>query len=103
METLQNVVLPNLDLPGDESLYLRLNDGASCHRAQSRVCFLPGGEITTDTFYGGLNVATWKRLSPVKSLLIGLSGAGEFHVSVGLHRLGYSTIWLHEQNVTLSS
>src|SRR4051812_29812506 len=103
METLQNVVFPNLDIPGDECLYVRLNSLALCERAQRRIFFLPGGDLSTDTFYGGLNVATWKRVSPVHSLVVSLSGHGEFHLDIGLHRPGYSTLWIQDESVVLSS
>jgi hypothetical protein len=102
METLQSVVLPNLDVPGDESLYVRANERAFCERGRRRVRFVAEGEISTDTFYGGLTVAAWKRVSPVRRLVLELAGRGEFVVSIGVHRLGHATAWLDEQEITLA-
>lgn len=102
METLQSVVLPNLDLPGHEHLYVRLNDRAFCELAHRRIGFAAGGEVWTDTFYGGLTVAAWKRTSPVRTLLLELEGEGEFVASIGVHRLGHALLWLSENDITLA-
>lgn len=102
METLQSVVLPNLDVPGDESLYVRVNDRAWCEFDGPRVRFAEGGQITTDTFYGGLTVSAWKRTSPVQTLVLELEGDGEFVAAIGVHRLGYAPLWLCEREVVLT-
>jgi hypothetical protein len=102
METLQSVVLPNLDLHGDDALYVRLDARASCERSGPRLRFLDGGTCTTDTFYGGLDVATWKQRSPVRTLSLEVSGEGRFVVAIGLHRIGHDTQWLAEHDVHLS-
>jgi hypothetical protein len=101
METLQSVVLPNLDLHGDDALYVRHDGRVSCERASPRLRFLDGGTCTTDTFYGGLDVATWKQRSPVGTLVLEVAGEGRFVVAVGLHRIGHDIQWLAEHDVQL--
>jgi galactofuranosylgalactofuranosylrhamnosyl-N-acetylglucosaminyl-diphospho-decaprenol beta-1,5/1,6-galactofuranosyltransferase len=103
VETLHNIVLPNLHVPGHQALYVRLNDRALCELGQPRVCFSPGGEVTTDTFYSGLTTALWKNRCPVQRLFLQLEGNGEFVLSMGLHRLGCETRWLSERPVQLAS
>jgi hypothetical protein len=102
METLQSLVLPNLDVPGDESLYVRVNDRASCELSGPRVRFRPGGELWSDTFYGGLTIATWKQASPIRSLVLELAGEGEFVASLGWYRLGQALVWLDEREIVLA-
>ena len=103
METLQSVVLPSLDVPGDESLYVRANERALCERGRRCVRFAPGGDLWTDTFYGALTVSAWKKASPVKTLVLELEGEGEFVASIGVHRLGFALTWLGERTVTLEA
>lgn len=102
MDTLQTIVLPNLDLPGDEALYVRRNDRVACELGEPRLRFVEGGEVWTDTFYGGLTVAAWKQTSPITNLLLELAGAGEFIATLGVHRLGHAMRWLCEHAVLLS-
>lgn len=103
METLQTLVLPNLDVPGDESLYVRVNDRAQCELARPRVRFNRGGQLTTDTFYGGLTVSAWKRTSPIQTLVLELEGDGDFVAAIGVHRLGHATLWLAEHELRLAA
>lgn len=103
MEILHNIVLPNLSVPGREKLYVRLSGPAHCELATPRVRFRNGGVLRTDTFYGGFTVAAWKQIAPVSTLLLRLDGEGSFVVSLGLHRLGRDTVWLHEHEVRLAT
>jgi hypothetical protein len=103
METLHNIVLPNLSMPGDERLYVRLGGAAHCDLATPCVQFREGGTLSTDTFYGGFTTAAWKRTSPVSTLLLELVGEGHFVASIGLHRLGHDSVWLGEQEVRLTA
>jgi galactofuranosylgalactofuranosylrhamnosyl-N-acetylglucosaminyl-diphospho-decaprenol beta-1,5/1,6-galactofuranosyltransferase len=103
METLHNIVLPSLSIPGDERLYVRLHGAAHCELARPRVRFRHGGTLSTDTFYGGFTIGAWKHISPVSTLLLELEGQGRFVVSLGLHRLGHDTVWLGEQEVQLAA
>lgn len=102
METLQTIVLPNLDIPGDETLYVRTNERVSCELAGPCLRFEPGGVVSTDTFYGGLTVGAWKTVAPVRTLLLELEGDGQFLVGIGVHRLGHAVLWLDEQEIALA-
>ncbi|HEU4457663.1 MAG TPA: hypothetical protein VFR90_00900 [Methylibium sp.] len=99
--TLQSLVLPNLEVAADESMYLRLNDRAWAVLGTPRLLFERGGVASTDTFYNGLTVGVWRRLCAVRSLAMELEGEGSFVVSFGLHRLGQASAWLAEQAVRL--
>lgn len=96
MTALQSVVFPNLDVPGHDDLYVRLDHGAWAELATPAIRFEPGSVASTDTFYGGFTVGAWKRLAEVGSLRLRLVGEGELQARIGLHRLGQASVWLDD-------
>jgi len=102
MNTLQSLVLPNLDVHADAEMYVRHNEKAWASLATPALHFEAGGVVSTDTFYNGLTVGAWKRHCSVRSLVLRLAGEGRFVVTVGLHRLAQATVWLGECSVQLS-
>ena len=61
MNTLQSLVLPNLDLPAPDDLSVRAHGQAWTRMDRRCVEFGRGGELCGDTFYNGLSVGAWKR------------------------------------------
>lgn len=102
MNTLQSLVLPNLDVGNEETMYLRLNDDAWVELGAGCVHFAPGGLASTDTFYNGLTVPAWKRRAPVHGLALEIEGAGDFVATLGLHRAGQASVWLAERPLRLA-
>ncbi|HET9645722.1 MAG TPA: glycosyltransferase, partial [Burkholderiaceae bacterium] len=103
MDTLQSLVLPNLEVNACEDMYVRLNDRAWSELGEPRLHFLENGILHTDTFYGSFSATTWRRHCQIETLLLALHGQGRFVVSFALHRLGQATVWLGERTVTLSA
>jgi hypothetical protein len=101
MNTLQSLVLPNFEVPAPQDLHVRLNTLAWAELPVSHVRFTQGGELTSDTFYGGFSVGPWKRHCDIRSLWLGLEGAGDFAAALGLYRPGRPTVWLSERCVSL--
>ena len=81
MTTLQSFVFPNLDMPADESMYVRLDDGAWADLTGRKIAFEAGSTLSSDTYFSGFSVDAWKRYSTVESLALRLHGAGEFVVT----------------------
>jgi galactofuranosylgalactofuranosylrhamnosyl-N-acetylglucosaminyl-diphospho-decaprenol beta-1,5/1,6-galactofuranosyltransferase len=100
-QPLQHLVLPNLDVAGETSLYVRPNARAWVEMRRGCVHFEQGGTVTTDTFYNALTVAAWKGRCGLQTLALALGGEGEFVVTIGLHRSGQATAWLDEQVLRL--
>jgi len=101
MNTLQSLVLPNLEVHAETEMYVRHNDRAWTSLAAPGLHFEAGGVASTDTFYNGLTVGAWKRHCTIRALVLRLAGEGRFVVTVGLHRLAQVTVWLGECNVQL--
>jgi hypothetical protein len=101
MNTLQSLVLPNLDVQAPEDLYVRLNAQAWCQLDQPAVHFEAGGVAFTDTYYGALSLTTWRRHCTLKEVLLQLEGEGRFVVSLGVHRHHQATVWVGESTQTL--
>jgi GT2 family glycosyltransferase len=102
MNTLQTVVLPNLDVQAPEDLYVRLNDRAWSELARPALHFDEGGIAHTDTFYGCFSATAWRRHCDVGTLMLALEGEGRFVVTFALHRRELATVWLGEHTVSLS-
>ena len=101
MNILQTVVLPNLEVPASEDMYLRLSPLAWCELGRPAVHFEDGGLAWTDTFYGSFSLGVWQAHCDFQSLFVGLEGEGHFVVTVGVHRLGQGDVWLGEHAVAL--
>lgn len=101
MNTLQSLVLPNLDVPATEDMSLRLNDRAWARMDAGCVEFDGGGSLSTDTFYNGLSVGVWQRQCHIGSLALVLAGSGDFVLRIGLHRAGQASLWLAEHALPL--
>ena len=77
MHTLQTLVFPNLEVHAPEEMYLRLNDRSRSDLATPRLHFDAGGTASSDTFFNGLTVGTWKRHCDIRTLVLCLEGSGE--------------------------
>ncbi len=101
MRTLQRLVLPNLALRADDAMYLRHDARVWVERAAGVVRFQDGGSVSTDTFFNGLTVGTWKRHCRVGALALQIRGRGSFLLTLGLHRRGQASVWLAEHRLAL--
>ena len=102
MNTLQSLIFPNLEVPIEESMYLRLNERCWAKLADGGVVFEPGGVLSTDTFFNGVSVGAWKRNCDISSVFFKLQGRGAFVFTLGLHRADQSTVWIAEHPLMLS-
>ncbi|UUX95062.1 glycosyltransferase [Aquabacterium sp. J223] len=100
LSPLQRLVLPNLETPAPESLYLRPNDRAWVELGVPRVHFEAGGVVHTDTWFGAFPVSSWKRHAALSSLVLEVEGSGDFMLSLGLHTPARHGAWLTEQFVS---
>lgn len=101
-QVIQNFVFPRIDFGAPEEMYVRLhNNDVSAHYLEHKLIFRPGGVITFDTFFGGLNVGVWRLRFGVDSLGLSLRGKGRFLVRVGLHRIGNAHRWVEEHLVEI--
>lgn len=102
MNTLQSLVLPNLEVCSEEAMYLRPNALAWSELATLQLHFLSAGTVSTDTFYNGLTVSAWKTLAEVRTLVLTMEGNGRFVVTFGLHRRGQATLWVGEEHADIA-
>jgi hypothetical protein len=100
LSPLQHLVLPNLETPAPDSLYLRPNDRAWVERGVPRLHFEPGGVVDTDTWFGAFSVSLWKRHAALTSLMLEVEGSGDFMLSLGLHTPARHGAWLAERFVS---
>lgn len=100
---LHRFVFANLEVPADESMYFRVSDGAWAELGERRVHFDAGGIVSSDTFYNGLTIGTWKRRCDVSALSLRLRGSGEVLLTLGQHRFGQASIWHAEHRLVLSA
>lgn len=85
---IQKIIMPNLDLGGDASLYVRPHGpNAGAIQPSRRILLNKFGVWSFDTFYNGLTVQSWKKHTEVSDLFFTLEGQGRFIVRIGLHRL----------------
>jgi hypothetical protein len=103
MNTLQSFVLPNLAMPLPEEMYLRTDANAWAELGTGVVHLDAGSVVSSDTFFNGLTVGTWKRACRVEQLALLLRGRGSVVVTIGLHRLEQASVWLAERRVDLSA
>jgi galactofuranosylgalactofuranosylrhamnosyl-N-acetylglucosaminyl-diphospho-decaprenol beta-1,5/1,6-galactofuranosyltransferase len=101
MNTLQSLVLPNLEVCSEEALYVRLNGRAWAALAEPQLHFRAGGLASSDTFYNGLTLRVWKRVCDIRSLVLALRGDGRFVLTFGQHRRGLASRWLGEYTLVL--
>jgi len=101
---LQQLVLPNLTFGAPEKMYAR-GENNQCQPllSQRTLQFTKRGEVSFDTYFNALTVHTWKKHCTVNDLSLHLSGAGQFILRFGLHRMGHTSRWLHEENIELKS
>lgn len=102
MDTLQSLVLPNLQVPATEDMSVRLNDRAWARLDAGCVEFDTGGTVSTDTFYNGLSVGAWRRHCALATLSLLVAGVGDFVLRIGLHRSGQDSVWLAEHGFSLA-
>jgi galactofuranosylgalactofuranosylrhamnosyl-N-acetylglucosaminyl-diphospho-decaprenol beta-1,5/1,6-galactofuranosyltransferase len=94
MNPLQTFSFPNLDLQATEDMYLRTIGRAWFDLQAGGMHFDAGGTASTDTFFNGLTVATWKRTCAIRSLVLRVA-------TLGLHRAGRHSVWVAEHVVAL--
>jgi galactofuranosylgalactofuranosylrhamnosyl-N-acetylglucosaminyl-diphospho-decaprenol beta-1,5/1,6-galactofuranosyltransferase len=99
--TLQSLVFPNLEVRASEDMYLRLDARCWAELAAPAVHFEAGGTLTSDTFFNGFTVDTWKRHCDIASLSLALQGEGDFVLTFGLHRRDRASAWLAEHRIAL--
>ena len=99
---LHRFVFANLEVPADEAMYFRLGDGAWAELGEQRVHFDAGSVVSSDTFYNGLTIGTWKRRCDVAALSLRLRGSGEVVLTLGQHRFGQASLWHGEHRLTLA-
>lgn len=99
---LQQLVLPNLTFGAPEKMYARVkNNQCQPLLSQKTLQFTKRGEVSFDTYFNALTVHTWKKHCTVNDLSLLLSGEGKFILRFGLHRMGHTSRWLHEESIEL--
>lgn len=101
MPSLQSIVFPNLEMHVTEVMYLRLDEHAWADLQAGCVHFQAGALLSTDTFFNGFTVGTWKRTCDVRTLALEFEGEGELVATIGLHRTDQCTVWLAEHRLDL--
>ena len=99
---LHRFVFANLEVPADEAMYFRLGAGAWAELGEQRLHFDAGSVVSSDTFYNGLTIGTWKRRCDVAALSLRLRGSGDVVLTLGQHRFGQASLWHAEHRLTLA-
>src|SRR4051812_40936175 len=102
MPILQSLVFPNLLLHASEDMYVRIEGQAWPELDDCRIHFERGGKVSTDTFFNGLTVGTWKRICDIRTLALEIEGSGDYVATIGLHRREQHSIWLAERRISLT-
>lgn len=82
MITLQNIVLPDLDICAEQLVYARLNDNCAMDYAQSSLVFAPGGKATFDTYFNSFTLKKWAQNTAIEDLLFEIEGTGTVAIEV---------------------
>ncbi|MBR0559407.1 glycosyltransferase family protein [Neokomagataea anthophila] len=98
----QDLLLPGMDFSAPVELYARGNDHVSFRLAERKAVFQPGGRAFFDTYYNGISVGAWKRMTTIDNVSVLLKGHGNFILRAGIHRLGQAFRWLTEQEIELA-
>lgn len=80
MRTLQQLIIPALDVCAEIGMYVRLSGRASLDVDQRHIVMRSGGELRTDTFFGVFSLGVWSRESVVKNLTCRAEVTGTFDV-----------------------
>lgn len=98
----QDLLLPGMDFSAPVELYARGNDQVSFRLAERKAVFRPGGRAFFDTYYNGIFIGAWKRMTTIDNLSVLLKGHGQFILRIGAHRLGQAFRWIEEHEVELN-
>lgn len=102
---LQKILFPSVGLNSEELMYFRpvgpdfpfmSVDGQGLHLQK-------GYQVSSDTFYNGLTVHTWKKHTCISDLFLELSGTGKFILQIGVHCQNLVKKWLGEFTIDLDT
>ncbi len=102
--TLQELLLPGLEFPCSDKLYVRIKTAASARRQYRSLTLFPArGRVSFDSFFNALSVGTLKRATIIEDVFLLLEGRGDFILRVGIHRNGQAHRWVQEYGISLPS
>ena len=82
MITLQNIILPDPDICGEQLVFARLNDSCAMAYDKSALAFAEGGRATFDTYFNSFTLKKWAQNTALDDLLFEIEGVGTVAVEV---------------------
>lgn len=104
LKKLQSIIFPSVELPASEDMYFRgFERGVIVHLAKGVIDISARATVRSDTFFNGFSIGKWKKYCEFHDLHLAISGQGRVLIRIGLHALGHSQRWLHEEECSLSN
>ncbi|MBF0752097.1 MULTISPECIES: glycosyltransferase [unclassified Pasteurella] len=96
MNSIQNVVYPQVSLCTETELYFRYNQFADLNIGKAFFSLGKSGYINTDTYFNSLSVGKWKRHANINDLNFSIKFKGKIKIVWFLNRLHFSKKILKE-------
>ena len=90
MHTLQNIVMPDLNVCTEESLYFRSNSHSHYDYHTHQIQLFAGGEVKFNTYFNQFSVAKWSRFTTVDNMSLFLKYDGEGTLTLDRAKFGHS-------------
>jgi GT2 family glycosyltransferase len=89
--TLQSLIWPETGVCTERDLYIRTHGAVALSVAERELRFLAAGEASFGTWFNLFDANKWQRECDLQSLVLHMTGCGEFEISVFV--AGYETSW----------
>ena len=90
MHTLQNIVMPDLNVCTEESLYFRSNSYSHYDYHTHQIQLFARGVVNFNTYFNQFSVAKWSRFTTVDNTSLVLEYDGEGTLTLSRDKFGYS-------------
>ena len=90
MNTLQNIVMPDLNVCTEELLYFRSNSHSHYDYHKHQIQLFAGGEVNFNTYFNQFSVDKWFRFTTVDNISLVLEYAGEGTLRLSRDKFGHS-------------
>lgn len=101
LSTLQDLILPDVQLCTEHDLYLQLEGPAGYSESTGQIICAPGGKVSFATYFNLFSLGKWVQQCDLKDLQLALWGKGRLEITVTMARENRSWLRLYNDVVTL--